>query len=55
MSFPRGWEINEKTNYPDYSRSLLFELHCYDCDRITNFNPKMNFVFYMKKNTDNEN
>ena len=28
ISFPRGRMINQKTNYPNYSRSLLFELHC---------------------------
>ena len=47
--------INLKTNYPIYSRSFLFELHCYD-DEMTknNFNPKLNSLTYMKI-TFNEN
>ena len=28
--------INQKTNYRNYSRSLLFELHCYDDKRTKN-------------------
>ena len=31
--------INQKTNYPNYSRSLLFKLYCYD-DEMT----KKNFL-----------
>ena len=43
--------INQKTNYPNYSRSLLFELHCYD-DEMTkmNFNPRLISLYYMKIN-----
>ena len=43
--------INQKTNYPNYSRSLLFELYCYD-DEITkkNFNLRFNSLIYMKIN-----
>ena len=43
--------INQKTNYPIYSRSLLFELHCYD-DEMTkkNFNPRLISLIYMKIN-----
>ena len=33
VSFTRGKMINQKTNYPNYSRSLLFELHLYDDKR----------------------
>ena len=41
--------INQKTNYLNYSRSLLFELYCYD-DEMTkkNFNPKFNSLIFMK-------
>ena len=41
--------INQKTNYPNYPRSLLFELYCYD-DEMTknNFNPRFNSLIYMK-------
>ena len=47
--------INQKINYPIYSRSLLFELHCYD-DEMTkkNFNPRSISLIYMKINF-NEN
>ena len=40
---------NQKTGYPNYSRSLLFELYCYD-DEMTknNFSPRFNFLIYMK-------
>ena len=43
--------INQKTNYPNYSRSVLFELYCYD-DEMTkkNFNPRFNSLIYMKIN-----
>ena len=43
--------INQKTNYPNYSRSLLFELYCYD-DEMTkkNYNPRFNSLIYMKIN-----
>ena len=41
--------INQKINYSIYSRSLLFELHCYD-DEMTkkNFNPRSISLIYMK-------
>ena len=41
--------INQKTNYPNYSRSLLFEIYCYD-DEMTkkNFSPRFNSLIYMK-------
>ena len=41
--------INQKTNYPKYSRPLLFELYCYD-DEMTkmNFNPRFDSLIYMK-------
>ena len=47
--------INQKINYPIYSISLLFELHCYD-DEMTknNFNPRLISLIYMKINF-NEN
>ena len=40
---------NQKTNYPYYSRSLLFELYCYD-DEMTkkNFSPSFNSLIYKK-------
>ena len=40
--------INQKTNYPNYSRSLLFEIYCYD-DEMTNknFSPRFNSLIYM--------
>ena len=40
---------NQKTNYPNYSRSLLFELYYYD-DEMTkkNFSPRFNSLIYMK-------
>ena len=43
--------INQKTNYLNYSRSLLFELYCYD-DEMTkkNFDPRFNSLIYMKIN-----
>ena len=43
--------INQKTNNPNYSRSLLFKLYCYD-DEMTNknFNPRFNSLIYMKLN-----
>ena len=43
--------INQKTNYPNYSRSLLFELYCYD-DEMTkkNFNSRFHSLIYMKIN-----
>ena len=43
--------INQKINYPIYSRSLLFELHYYD-DEMTkkNFNPRLISLIYMKIN-----
>ena len=41
--------INQKTNYPNYSRSLLFEFYCYD-DEMTkkNFSLRFNSLIYMK-------
>ena len=41
--------INQKTNYPIYLRSLLFEVYCYD-DEMTkkNFSPRFNSLIYMK-------
>ena len=41
--------INQKTNYPNYLRSLLFELYCYD-DEMTkkNFNPRFNSFIFIK-------
>ena len=46
--------INQKTNYPICSRSLLFELQCYD-DEMTkkNFNLKLISLIYMKINFKN--
>ena len=40
--------IKQKTNYPNYSRSLLFEIYCYD-DEMTkkNFSPRFNSLIYM--------
>ena len=46
--------INQKTNYPNYSRSLLFELHCYDDERTTNYSPGLKSLIYIKINF-NEN
>ena len=42
--------INQKTNYPNYSRSLLFELYCFD-DEMTkkNFNHRFNSLIFMKR------
>ena len=41
--------INQKINYPNYSRSLLFKIYYYD-DEITkkNFSPRFNSLIYMK-------
>ena len=41
--------INQKTNYPNYSRSLQFEIYYYD-DEMTkkNFSPRFNSLIYMK-------
>ena len=41
--------INQKTNYLNHSRSLLFEIYCYD-DEMTkkNFSPRFNSLIYMK-------
>ena len=41
--------INQKTNYPNYSRSVLFEIYCYD-DEMTknNFSPIFNSLIYRK-------
>ena len=41
--------INQKTNYPNYSRSLLFEIYCYD-DEMTkkNFSHRLNSLINMK-------
>ena len=41
--------INQKTNCPNYSRSLLFEIYCYD-DEMTkkNVSPRFNSLIYMK-------
>ena len=47
--------INQKTNYPDYSRSLLFKLHCYDDERNKKkYSPRLNSLIYVKINF-NEN
>ena len=46
--------INQKTNYPNYSRSLLFELHCYDDERTKNCSPGLKSLIYIKINF-NEN
>ena len=41
--------INQKTNYLNYSRSLLFEIYCYDDDMTkNNFSPRFNSLIYMK-------
>ena len=41
--------INQKTNYPNYSRSLLFEIYCSDDDMTKkNFSPRFNYLIYMK-------
>ena len=41
--------INQKTNYPNYSRSLLFEIYYYDDEMIKkNFSPRFNSLMYMK-------
>ena len=41
--------INQKTNYPNYSRSLLFEIYCYDNEMTKkNFSPRFNSLIYMK-------
>ena len=41
--------INQKTNYPNYSRSLLFEIYCYgDEMNKENFSPRFNFLIYMR-------
>ena len=42
--------INQKTNYPNYSRSSLFELHCYDDERTKKINPRLISLIYMKIN-----
>ena len=42
--------INKKTNYPNYSRSLRFELHYSDDERTKKFNPIMISLIYMKIN-----
>ena len=43
--------INQKINYPIYSRSLLFELHCYDDEMIKkNFNLRLISFIYIKIN-----
>ena len=41
--------INQKTNYSNYSRLLLFEIYCYD-DEMTkkNFSHRFNSFIYMK-------
>ena len=41
--------INQKINYFNYSRSLLFEIYCSD-DVMTkkNFSPRFNSLIYMK-------
>ena len=45
--------INQKTNFPNYSRSLLFEFYCYD-DEMTKKNSNSRFhsliYIYMKIN-----
>ena len=45
ISFPRGNMINQKTNSPNYSRSLLFEFHCYDDKRTKNIVPGLNPLY----------
>ena len=43
--------INQKINYTIYSRSLLFEFHCYDGEMTKeNFNLRLISVIYMKIN-----
>ena len=42
--------INQKINYPTYSRSLLFELHYYDDERTKKVNPRLFSLIYMKIN-----
>ena len=46
--------INQKTNYPNYSRSLLFELYCYG-DEMTkkNFKPRFNSLIFNKNGYEN--
>ena len=41
--------INQKTNYLNYLRSLLFEIYYYD-DEMTkeNFSSRFNSIIYMK-------
>ena len=41
--------INQKTNYPNYSKSSLFELYCYN-DEMTkkSFNPRFKSLIDMK-------
>ena len=41
--------INQKTNYQNYSRSLLFELYYYDNEMTKkNFSPSFNSLIYIK-------
>ena len=41
--------INQKANYPNHSRSLLFEICCYDDDMTKkNYSPRFNSLIYMK-------
>ena len=41
--------INQKTNYPNYSRSLRFEIYCYDVEMTKkHFSPRFNSLIYMK-------
>ena len=41
--------INQKTNYPNNSRSLLFEVYCYDYEMTKkNFSLRFNSLIYMK-------
>ena len=42
--------INQKINYPNYSRSLLFELHCYDDKSTKNCSHRMISLIYVKIN-----
>ena len=41
--------INQNPNYPNYSRSLLFEIYCDDDEMAKkNFFHRFNFLIYMK-------
>ena len=40
--------LNQKTNYPNYSRSLLFELQCYNDKRTKSCSPRLISLIYLK-------